>query len=89
MAAESLPVVDGWGHNGRSAETALVVEAATEWEGIAAETDWLAFHRPLDVVTGERVESWGGLVYHVLEVDTWNGRHGEIWFDITMPYGHE
>jgi hypothetical protein len=88
-AAESLPVVDGGGHSGRSAETALVIEATTEQESISAEYDWLSLHRPLDGITGERMESEGSFVYHVLEVNTWNGRPNEIWFDITQPYGHK
>jgi hypothetical protein len=87
-ASQSLPVADGFGHSGRSAGTALVIQAATEPDSLSAEYDWFFLHRPFDTITGERLVGEGGRVYHVLEVDTWTGGSREFWFDITEPFGH-
>lgn len=88
-AAASLPVQDGLGHDGRSARTALVIEAATETESLVAEYDWFYLHRPLDSIKGERLVGRDGRIFHVLEIITWTGESRDLWFDITVPFGNE
>jgi hypothetical protein len=87
VLATELPVIDGPGHEGVSAETALVVQAANEDEGVALEYLWIDTHLPGSAVTSQSLRDQGARVYDVLRVDPLIGSEREVWFDITDWYG--
>jgi hypothetical protein len=87
LLATELPVIDGPGHEGISSETALVVEAPNEDEGVAIEYLWIDTHLPGSAVTSQSLRDEGARVYDVLLVDPLIGGQREVWFDITGWYG--
>lgn len=85
--AATLPVLDGPGHEGISAETALIVEAPNESEGVSLEYLWIGTHLPLATTLSQSLMFEGDRVYDVLLVNPLNGGEREVWFDITDWYG--
>jgi len=82
-----LPVLDGPGHDGTSAETALVVQALNESEGVSLEYAWIDTHQPMSTILSQDLIFEGDRVYDVLLVDPVIGEKREVWFDITDWYG--
>jgi hypothetical protein len=74
------------GGDGASKETAVVVTAANEETGVAAEYAWLKEHLP-----GAEVESTslagGDKAYDIMEVTLPSGEKRTIYFDISSFFG--
>ena len=81
-----LPMLDGPGHDGTSAETAIVVRAANESDGVSLEYLWIDTNLP-GTVLDQSLTFEGDRVYDVLMVDPVVGEQREVWFDITDWYG--
>lgn len=85
--ADQLPVLDGPGYDGTSAETAMVVQAMNESEGVSLEYAWVDTHLPFSTYLIQSLTFEGGRTYDVLLVDPLFGDPREVWFDITDWYG--
>jgi hypothetical protein len=83
----NLPVMDGPGHDGSSASTAIVVEADTEDAGVNTEYLWMAHHYPNRRIVSQSLTFEGGRAYDILEIEGRDGTSEEIYFDITSFYG--
>lgn len=85
--ADQLPVLDGPGYEGTSAETAMVVQAMNESEGVSLEYAWVDTHLPFSTYLNQSLIFEGGRTYDVLLIDPLFGDEREVWFDITDWYG--
>lgn len=87
LAGAAAAQVHFTGGNGESAEKAVVIAGAKgESDGVAAEYDWLAKHRPGAELQSQAVMSIGGRAYDVLTVGT-ASKHERVFFDITSFFG--
>jgi hypothetical protein len=75
------------GRDGKSMETALLVNAATEFEGVYAETAWLEFHYPRHTLELQQLEFSGDHPYDVMSLRAPDGTLSTIYFDIDSFYG--
>ncbi|MFZ5855903.1 MAG: hypothetical protein ACOYZ6_03655 [Chloroflexota bacterium] len=73
---------------GCSFETAVVIEADNESDGIAMEYQWLADHYPGYQNISQAISFDGNKIYDVLTIITADGVEKTIYFDITLFYGH-
>lgn len=72
---------------GASYETAIVIQAANEFEGIALEDEWIAGHYPGYQETSQAVSFFNGKVYDSIMIVTSTGMIKTIYFDITSFFG--
>jgi hypothetical protein len=84
----TLPVEDGRGHDGRSLETAVVIEAEYEEDAINVEYLWMVPHCPTCTLVSQSLVQVDGRSYDVLEWERPNGEPYVVYFDITRAFGH-
>ena len=69
--------------DGLSCETRVIVRAATEPGGLAAECNWLYVRYPGHKVKSESLGQCGDAVADIVSITTADGRELEIHFDIS------
>ncbi len=84
----SLPVQDGRGHDGRSLETAVVIESEFEEDAISVEYLWAWPHCPTCTLVSQSLVQDGGRSYDVLVWERPNGELYAVYFDITRSFGN-
>jgi hypothetical protein len=85
--SNSAPLQYGGG-DGLSCATRVVVHAADEGQGVAAEYAWLAERYPGNERGRQSLSKCDGKPADILEITTADGRSLEIYFDISEFYGH-
>ena len=68
-------------------ETAIVIQASHEFQGIAMEYQWLEEHFPGYQTLSQATTSHGGRRYDIISILTADGKWMDIFFDITSFYG--
>jgi hypothetical protein len=68
-------------------ETALLVNAVNEFEGVTAEYLWIDFHYPRHTLETQQLEFSGDRPYDVMTLRAPNGTLKKIYFDIDSFYG--
>jgi hypothetical protein len=80
----SLPPSD---ELGGSFETAVVIQASNEFEGVAMEYQWLDERYPGYQTLSQTTASQNGKIYDLIMIETIDGTQMMIYFDITAFYG--
>lgn len=82
------PSVASAGGDGTSMATAVVIDAANEADGVAAEYAWLSEHFPgAHVVNQSLLTPAGDHVYDALEFTARDGTKRTVYFDISRFFG--
>jgi len=84
----SVPIDSGPGHDGSTAETAMIVEEEYELDAINAEYAWLHTRRPWDVVMVQSLVLEGDRAYDVFTLQRPDGETYDLHFEITESYGN-
>jgi hypothetical protein len=82
-----LRVSSSGGRDGKSIETALVVNASNEIDGVTSEYVWLAYHYPLHTMEGQSLDFSGNRPYDVISQRAPDGTLEIVYFDIGSFYG--
>jgi hypothetical protein len=82
--ATSLPTSD---EIGGSFETAIVIEASNEFEGISMEYQWLDANYPGYEFLSQATTSYNGKMYDIISIRTADGIRKDIYFDISLFFG--
>lgn len=77
----------GPGHDGLSLETAIVIHASNETDGVGLEYLWLAATYPDDSLQLQSLVMQGGRAYDVMELQSPDGGRRRVYFDITPFFG--
>ena len=86
MAAAPVPAPAA-ADEGGSVARAVVIQAASERDGVAAEYDWLARHLPGAVVARQALLSVGDRQYDRIDVVLPGGGQRSVYFDVTGFFG--
>lgn len=73
--------------DGSSMANAVVIQAADESTGVAAEYQWVADRFPGYTRGGQSLLNKGGRFYDTLDITTSSGEHKTFYFDITGFFG--
>ena len=84
----SVPIDTDAGHDGSTADTALIVEEDDELDAINAEYAWLLTRHPWDAVIAQSLVLDGDRAYDVFTLQTPDGEAYDLHFDITDSYGN-
>jgi hypothetical protein len=90
QALSELPpglIEAGPGHDGLSLETAIVIHASNETDGVGLEYLWLAATYPDDSLELQSLVMDGGRAYDVMELLSPDGGRRTVYFDITAFFG--
>jgi len=89
-ALSELPpglIETGPGHDGLSLETAIVIHASNETDGVGLEYLWLAATYPDDSLQLQSLVMQGGRAYDVMDLQSTDGGTRRVYFDITPFFG--
>ncbi|WP_153796884.1 hypothetical protein [Foetidibacter luteolus] len=75
------------GGDGLSYETAVIINAGGEIQGVAKEYEWLREHYPGYSMVKQTLQHRDKKSYDVLSIKTAEGQQKDIYFDITNFFG--
>jgi len=77
----------GPGHDGLTLETAIVLNASNETDGVGLEYLWLEATYPDDSLVLQSLATQGGRAYDVIDLQSPDGGARRVYFDITSFFG--
>jgi hypothetical protein len=82
-SAVNQPLADG-----KSFETAVVIQEKSETAGVHAEYQWIRDHYSNYKVLGQSLKDHGKKPYDVITIELADGDKRDIYFDISKYFGH-
>jgi hypothetical protein len=73
--------------DGRSFQTAVVIQAPDESSGVQAEYAWIRVHLPKGRPAGQKLLGHGDRMYDLIQVELPDGSIRDVYFDITAFFG--
>lgn len=73
--------------DGLSFETAIIITASNESEGVRAEYEWLEQQYPGYTATRQKLRSSDSIRYDIIEIETIDGQNLSIYFNINSFFG--
>ncbi len=73
--------------DGLSFDTAIIIKASHESEGVRAEYQWLEQHYPGYTATRQKLRSSDSVRYDIIEIETSEGQNISIYFNINSFFG--
>jgi hypothetical protein len=81
------PPADTAAADGRSFETAVVIQAADESSGVKAEYAWIRANFPKGQPAGQKLLGHGNRMYDLIHVELPDGSIRDVYFDISSFFG--